>query len=339
MKNRQPGGSRRNKLLWALECLLLICFVAFLTLFLRRAVLDASARREADEMRRNILSSMPEEALDVTSLHTQASAEPRHYLNAEKTSDMLLSLTGNALRGFGIFGSDAIPSSYPTGTEITEPASTDMVLPGTERVILPEMEKAREQGDEVVGILQAGKDIDLYVVQGIDNDYYLTHNVQGRYSESGAAFLDARCTIEPRDTHIMIHGHNMRSGVIFGNLDSFRDAEYIRDYPIVHWTTLYEREVYVPYAIADINVDPEAADYVEMPKWNFTSDELFMQFVKALQDRTQILLPIDVQPGDELLSLVTCSYGYDDGRFVVALRKLRDDEDEAELTERIRNFL
>ena len=42
-------------------------------------------------------------------------------------------------------------------------------------------------------------------------------------------------------------------------------------------------------------------------------------------------MPVEVEYGDQLLTLVTCSYNDDDGRYIVALRKLREGETEEEM--------
>lgn len=195
------------------------------------------------------------------------------------------------------------------------------------------MQAAHAAGANVVGILEAGPDIALYVAQGADNDYYLTHNVSGEASSGGAAFLDARCQLSPRSQHLMIHGHNMRSGVVFGNLDAYEDPAFVKANPLVYWETDDGMEVYVPYAIAKISVDTSEVHYFKMTNWDFDSDTAFLEFADGLRARSVMQLPTSVVPGDALLSLVTCGYDYDNGRLVVALRRLREDETEQQIVE------
>ena len=201
------------------------------------------------------------------------------------------------------------------------------------------MEAAHAAGPEVVGVLEAGNEIALYVAQGSDNDYYLTHDVSGSYSSAGAAFLDYRCQLFPRSAHLMIHGHNMRSGAIFGKLESYGDASYLSENPLFYWTTEGGRDTYVPYAIAEISVDKQDAHYFKMTHFNFETDADFEAFTGGLQARTLLQLPIDVRPGDELLSLVTCSYDYSNGRLIIALRKVREDEDASYLAQQIQSAM
>ena len=57
----------------------------------------------------------------------------------------------------------------------------------------------------------------------------------------------------------------------------------------------------------------------------------FELFVLKLRGRSVFGVPVEVEYGDQLLTLVTCSYNDDDGRYIVALRKLREGETEEEI--------
>ena len=51
-------------------------------------------------------------------------------------------------------------------------------------------------------------------------DFYLRHDFEGEYSDSGVPYLDARCTLTAADRsdNLVIYGHNMKTGTIFGFL-------------------------------------------------------------------------------------------------------------------------
>ena len=50
-----------------------------------------------------------------------------------------------------------------------------------------------------------------------------------RTRPEGTAFLDEGNSIYPLDEHVLIHGHNMRDGSVFGDLDNFRDLEFLQE--------------------------------------------------------------------------------------------------------------
>lgn len=169
---------------------------------------------------------------------------------------------------------------------------------------------------DTVGWLKATETIDFAVVQR-DNVYYLDHNFFGESAVEGAAFLDEGNTLF--DQHLLIHGHNMKNGTVFGDLEQFREEETLAKYPSVTFSTLYEDRVYVPIAVFDMSADPGNSRFFEMQQFNFETDEAFMEYVNAARARSYYQFDVDVQPGDHLLSLVTCSYKDENGRFVLML--------------------
>ena len=65
---------------------------------------------------------------------------------------------------------------------------------------------------------------------------------------------------------------------------------------------------------------------------NFIFDETeFDKFVLKLQSRSMYSIPVEVEYGDRLLLLVTCDYTNREGRFILALRQVRDGETEADM--------
>ena len=187
-----------------------------------------------------------------------------------------------------------------------------------------------EANPETVAYLDAAENIEFAVVQR-DNEYYLTHNFFGEETPEGTAFLDEGNSVYPLDEHILIHGHNMRDGSVFGDLDRFRDLEYLRENAVATFNTLYENGLYAPFAVFDISATPGDQDYVDMRQFNFETDEDFLNFVFEAKARSIFDIPVDVERGDRLLSLVTCSYGSDNGRLVVMLRSLREGETAEEM--------
>jgi len=193
-------------------------------------------------------------------------------------------------------------------------------------------DKLLEVNPDTVGWLHVGDIIDFAVVHR-DNEYYLTHNFFNEYAVEGAAFMDAGNGIWPEDTHLIIHGHNMINGSVFGELKQFRNMEYLQAYPIATFNSLYRERQYVPIAVFDISAEPNYENYMDLQQFRFNNNDAFMAFIADAQQRSYFNIPIDVQPGDHLLSLVTCSYFDVNGRLVVMFRALRDDETPGQIAE------
>lgn len=208
------------------------------------------------------------------------------------------------------------------------PEPTVPVVAGEYASLEPPREAYRpllESNPDTVGWLKVSDIIDFPVLQR-DNSYYLTHDFFGRISAEGAAFLDEGACVQPEDQHLIIHGHNMRSGNIFGKLDLYRDLEYLKNHPIITFNTLYEDRVYVPVAVFDISANPGHEKYMDLQQFNFASLDEFKAFMLDARDRSFYTIPVDLAPNDKILSLVTCSYYDTNGRMVFMLRAIRPNE-------------
>lgn len=72
-----------------------------------------------------------------------------------------------------------------------------------------------------------GTDIKYPVVQGSDNDFYSHRLVTKERNYGGSLMLDCRCKTDPQNNTLIVYGHNMKDGSMFGNLDKFRDTGYL----------------------------------------------------------------------------------------------------------------
>ncbi|MEE1200546.1 MAG: class B sortase, partial [Christensenellales bacterium] len=166
----------------------------------------------------------------------------------------------------------------------------------------------------------------LPVVQKInDNQFYLNHNFEQEESSEGALFMDGMNRLAPEDDCLIIYGHNMKNGTMFGQLHSYLSEETPQKTPIISFDTLYKNRQYIPFAAFDTSVDPDSDHYFEIRQFLF-DEKTFDTFVNELFGNSSYDMTVDVQYGDPLLLLVTCDYTNEDGRFVLALRALREDE-------------
>lgn len=234
------------------------------------------------------------------------------------------------------FSASAVEQPSPDVTEIpTSPspeAEAPSATPQQEAVDSALIEKQTSVSDaiarnsDVIGLLEVGADISLFVVQGDDNKYYLDHNVDKEYSWTGAAFLDYRSQVSPRSDNWIIHGHNMQEGSIFSNLTDFYDLDYLKEHPFVYFTTSDSQEIYVIYAVLDVEVDSSSSNYFKITEFDFDNEIDFKEYTSYYRNNSFHSIPVYVQPGDELLTLSTCSYTLNDGRLLICCRKLREGE-------------
>ncbi len=188
-----------------------------------------------------------------------------------------------------------------------------------------------EMNSETVGFLNIDELLALPVVQRKnDNDYYLNHSFEREESSAGTLFLDGSNLLVPKDQNLIIYGHNMKNGTMFHALIGYDELSFLRKYPLVHFDTIYESNVYAPFAVFSAGVEPDSQGYLNFRRFIFDEDE-FDDFILDLRGLSKFSVPLDVRYGDELLLLVTCEYTRENGRFVIALRAQREGETEDEL--------
>lgn len=186
---------------------------------------------------------------------------------------------------------------------------------------------------ETVGFLSIGDSISLPVVQRKnDNSFYLTHGFDGESSDAGALFLDGSNLLIPEDDNLLIYGHNMRNGTMFHALSGYGELDFFKQHALVRFDTIYEDRTYVPFAAFTATVDPDGADSLDVRQFLFDEDS-FDLFVYRIGKLSLYNSPVELEYGDHLLLLVTCEYTHDNGRFIVALRQMRDDETAVQMNE------
>ena len=181
------------------------------------------------------------------------------------------------------------------------------------------------QNPHVVGTLEMDPDISLPVVQW-DNSFYMDHDFDGNEDVAGTLFVDSRNTLWPQDDHILIYGHNMKDGSMFGSLNNYRNVGFLRNTVCIQFNTIYGDAQYVPFALFDASMTKDDPNYFKLIRLNFSEEQPLDAFLADVQSRSLFDIPVDVNEDDQLLSLVTCSYSMDNGRFIIMCRKLREDE-------------
>lgn len=236
---------------------------------------------------------------------------------------------------YGLFDAGALAEEQPV-LDPEEPVNNGEDGE-TVQTIQEDFAELFEINEHLVGWLECGEDIALPVMQ-LDNEFYLDHDFYGEWDDAGTVFINEANTIWPADKNLLFHGHNMRSGAVFGNLDDFRDIEYLKQYPLISWRTIYDEEpvYYVPIALFDASMEADNAAYFDIGRIWFNSDDDFVGFANSAIEKSMFALPVDVQADDTLITLVTCSYEYDNSRFIIIARALRDGETEDQMIEAFR---
>ncbi len=184
--------------------------------------------------------------------------------------------------------------------------------------------------NDVIGWLTIQDVLDLPVVQR-DNSFYLKHNFQGKTSYSGTLFLDQRFSIVPPHENLLIYGHNMRDGSMFGQLLKYREKSFYIKHWLIQFETLYENGNYVVFAAFDMVNDISSPSYYPYSYSKFDTDVQFEDYIAGVRQRSLIKCDLSILPTDTLLTLSTCIDG-DNSFLVIVARKIRDDEKLSSIT-------
>ena len=76
-----------------------------------------------------------------------------------------------------------------------------------------------------------GTNINYPIVQASNNERYVSNDVLGNYSLSGAIFLDYRDNKSFLDFNSIVYGHHMAHGAMFGDIDKFEDETFFNNHP------------------------------------------------------------------------------------------------------------
>lgn len=199
------------------------------------------------------------------------------------------------------------PETQPEAeTQRAEPT-----LPAETAPVEVDFEPLLETNSDVVGWLYCpDSQINLPLVQGTDNAKYLSTLLDGTANASGTLFLDYQNAGDFSDTNTVIYGHNMNNGTMFAGLLKFWSEDYYETHPSMWLLTPqgdYRVELlagFVTYATAPVYaIDAEPEEVVKT--------------VENAMAQSSFQTEATLSPEDRFLTMSTCSYEFDEARYVV----------------------
>ena len=229
----------------------------------------------------------------------------KRYLEDRRTENEFASLAAQVETQPAAEGTGAAPQQ----TQTQDPAEKFAAL--------------RQRNEDFIGWISIeGTNLDFPVMYRPDSkDFYLRHGFDGEYSNYGVPYLDEDCTLtaENRSQNLVIYGHNMKTGTIFGCLTDYKKADTYRKHPVIEFDTLYgdgSYEVFAAFAI-DVVEEPDFAYYDAID----LDESAFNAFVAEVKRRSDVDSGITPVYGEDLITLSTCEYSTANGRYVVCARR------------------
>ncbi len=198
------------------------------------------------------------------------------------------------------------------------------------RAYLTKFASLWEMNGDIVGWLSIdGTQVNYPVVQSDDNDYYLHKDFSKADNKYGIPFADCRVDISKPSTNIPIYSHNMKDGQMFGELINYQSLDYYKQHPVINFDSLYEEGKYKIVGMFIASTLPEHAPNFEYHNFiEAETDQELMDFANEVLSRSLIVTGVDIQPGDHLITLSTCTYDFEEARFAIVARRVREGEAE-----------
>ncbi|MCM1113734.1 MAG: class B sortase [Muribaculum sp.] len=168
-----------------------------------------------------------------------------------------------------------------------------------------------------------------------EETYYLYRNFEGRDDQNGCLILDTDSFLDPLSTNLIIHGHNMRSGAMFGNLTEYEKETYCKEHNLI---TLYTEQVerrYEVIAVFRSQVYKKTDTVFKFYKF-FQADtqEEFDDFYRNIKALSLYDTGVTAEFGDHFITLSTCVYHVEQGRFVVVAKEIENGDHYAPFREK-----
>lgn len=195
----------------------------------------------------------------------------------------------------------------------------------TER--MAKLEKLQEENNDIVAWIEIeNTNINYPVLQCDDNSYYMNHNYKKEKAKDGALFLDKDYDWNLPSTNLLIYGHNnIGSNEMFAGLLKYKDENYYREHPTIKFTTNKEDVEYEIISVFETRVFYKSEKNVFRYYYfiNAKNEEEYSDFVNNAKKASLYDTGKTAEYGEQLMTLSTCAYHTEDGRFVVVAKKIK----------------
>ena len=186
------------------------------------------------------------------------------------------------------------------------------------------LEELNNQYKDVVAWLEIpGTSINYPVVQTNDNIYYLDHTYKKTYSTRGSIFLDKDVNLKKPSDNFLLYGHRSKSGAMFEGLLEYENESFYQTHKIINFSTLKEEAEYEILAVFRSKVYNKSDTNVFRYYFfiNAESETEYNNFIANAKKASLYDTGVNASYGEQLLTLSTCAYHTEDGRFVIVAKK------------------
>lgn len=189
---------------------------------------------------------------------------------------------------------------------------------------ITKLNELQKENNEIIGWIEIeGTNINYPILQSTDNEFYLTHNYKKEKSTSGSLFLDKDFDLENGSSNYLIYGHRNKQGLMFEDLLKYAKEDFYKEHKQIRFTTLKEDSIYEVLAVFYSRVYYEKEENVFRYYYfvNARNEKEYNDFIKESKKASIYDTGVNAIYGEQLLTLSTCEYSQEDGRFAVVCKK------------------
>ena len=210
----------------------------------------------------------------------------------------------NALSQQFVTASTPKPSAAPGEEQEEEPVEVSPIS--------VDFAALQAQNPEAAGWIYSPNTVINYpIAQTEDNFTYLDHLLSGEMNANGTIFIDCQNAKDFSDKNTLVYGHNMNDGSMFASLRNYRDAAYYPEHPCLYIST--PEKNYRLDLFAGLVTEPDSFVYARQ----FDEDEQFLAYVESAKAESTFQSDVEVGIEDKICVLSTCTYEFNDARYVV----------------------
>ncbi len=225
--------------------------------------------------------------------------------------------------------STPVPSSEEAEAEESESVSEEESIPSESaeeelRVENPYKDIFQSNADMIAWITVPDTNIDYPVMwTPEDEEYYLYRDFNGKDNKDGCLLLDTDSCVDPLTTNLIIHGHNMKSGAMFGRLTKYERESYYDQHKTITLYTEEKQRNYEVIAVFRSQVYKKSDQVFKFYKFfQANTEEEFEDFYENIKQLSIYDTGVTAEFGDHFLTLSTCVYHVKNGRFVVVAKEV-----------------
>lgn len=187
-----------------------------------------------------------------------------------------------------------------------------------------QVEELEKENSDIVGWIEIkNSNINYPVLQSSDNDFYMTHNYKKENNTYGSIFLDKSYDWSIPSSNLLLYGHNLQDGTLFHDILNYKDKSYYEEHPVIRFTTEkedYEYEIIAAF-YSRVYYKSEKNVFRYYYFVNAKNEKEYDEFVKNAKKASIYDTGKTAGYGEQLITLSTCSYHIEDGRFAVIAKK------------------